>query len=327
MAEEPEELAMHDALRTLEGAEPSNTAKTLARDRMLQAFDSLDSAGFDDEGIGPPLSGAAAPERAHGEIADLLRGPDLAGVDRPLPRLQRRLPLAAAAAAVLVALLVGGAWMGGLFDAGDAPEVAERSDLIADGSGDDPAAQEFVDDGLPRLVQGRFTTGVLGGTTSFVVDQPLWLVRHETGLVRLVADVDDPTSASLVLARPGVPNEVVGAGPVTDYLGSDAAGVSFQLQPLDVGGVSTTFARGRYSAPGCVDTEPCLVLYEAPMTLGLYSGVTNDFVERPMSDGGTVVLMAAIPFADFGLEPYAQRFASIVSTIRFVDTDPAGVSG
>lgn len=315
---------MRRALGRLEHAAPDASARDRARNMMLAAFDNED-VGDDLDEAELPNRGPAV-ERGRAEVVSLVTADRRADATEVEPTRSPSRVFAAAAAVVLV-MLLGGALAVGLADQSNAPEIVDSNDVVAEGNDSIAADRPYVDDDLPRQIEGRFTTGVLGGTTAFVVRDSLWLVRHEDDLVRLVVDPDDPASASLVIARPGVPTPVLGDQPVVDFLRSGSSIVDFQLQPLQVGGVSATYGRGQYSGPDCGVGEPCLVLYESPMRLGLQTGVINDFVERPMSDGGTVTLIASIPFADYGITPFAEPFESIITTISFTDTDPNGRSG
>ena len=65
----------------------------------------------------------------------------------------------------------------------------------------------------------------------------------------------------------------------------------------------------------------CISLVDDIDLVGLRAGLTNDLAELSVSDDINILLVASIPFSDFGSAAFASTFDSLTSTIEF-DPEP-----
>ena len=184
---------MHDdelgnTLAGLERIDPEvSVAAARAKERMLAAFDDVNATASLNASDRPGDGGEDAGEQP------LLRAAELAilaeaGVAGHQRGRSRRALLSAAAALLLIVALVGTQ----IVNRASTPDTASNAELAnnataenagGDDEGDVPEAALAADDDLPRLIDGRFTTPVFVCTAWFVTDVPMWLTRHEPGLI------------------------------------------------------------------------------------------------------------------------------------------------
>jgi len=237
----------------------------------------------------------------------------------------RWIPAAAAAACLAVVLAVTA-------NPGDEsdPAVVVAADSTGDhaaledrapGESDPGGSDAFVDDDLPRLIEGVFSTDALGGSMTLRATQALWLTRHETGLVELSRSLDSSLDGVLAIGYV----ERIDANNAVGYLGESPKGVTGQVAPFVLDGMATDYWRGRLDPslaglPSCEPGAICLELFDQPGPMGLRAGVLNDVAERPAGDDGVYVLVAALPYTDYGVGPFEGAFDELVATIEFGDT-------
>lgn len=304
-------------LAALETAEPTEAAEALALDRMLAAFEGRDRAQNDS-----PVGAA--------ELATIASS-------RSPARRRLGLPLLAAAGLVGVLFVAASLLRGPASDVDVDDRVQEPAavEQPLDRPGEPgPGVGRFEPEptgALPQLVDGRFASDQLGTPMSLDTGRPLWLVKHQPGVIEFVTSLDDEQPGRLVIARPSAPApDVVAAGDLETYLRTAEALEGGQMSPFTIDEVAGFRWRGDPPDMGrtdCVVGAPCLILYEDPLPIGLESlrGLT-DVGARPMGDGTLVVLVGSIPYDSFTFDTFGA-FAHAVDTMEFADQNDGLVAG